>query len=88
MRGRCVMAAIIAEATAETEMDQFVGASFALLQDVDDVYEDDEPDIVCCAHVVDPENDNGVDIPDFVADANNNAEEQNEKDYIKNSNHH
>jgi hypothetical protein len=74
-----VMAAIIAEATAETELDQFVGASFALLQDVDDVYEDDEPDIVCYAHVVNSENDNGVDIPDFVADANNNAEAHNER---------
>jgi hypothetical protein len=73
------MAAVIAEATAETEVDQFVGASFALLQDVDDVYEDNEPDIVCYAHVVDPENDNGVDVPDFVTDANKNAEEQNRK---------
>jgi cell pole-organizing protein PopZ len=74
-----VMAAIIAEVTAETELDQFVGASFALLQDVDDVYENDEPDIVCYAHVVNSENDNGVDIPDFVADANNNAEAHNER---------
>jgi hypothetical protein len=73
------MAAIIAEATAETELDQFVGASFALLQDVDDVYEDNEPDIVCYAHVVDHKNDKGIDIPDFVTDANNNAEEQNNK---------
>jgi hypothetical protein len=74
-----VMAAIIAEATAETELDPFVGASFALLQGVNGVYEDDEPDIVCYAHIVDPENDMGIDIPDFVTDANNNAEESNDK---------
>jgi hypothetical protein len=41
------MAVIIAEATAETELNHFIGASFAQLHDVDDVYEDDEPDIVC-----------------------------------------
>jgi hypothetical protein len=34
---------------------------------------------VCYAHVVDPENDKGIDIPDSVTDANNNAEEQNGK---------
>jgi hypothetical protein len=74
-----VMATIIAEAITETELDQFVGASFALLQDVNDVYEDDEPDIVCYAHVVDHEDNKGIDIPDFVTDANNNAEERNDK---------
>jgi hypothetical protein len=41
-----VMAMVIAEATADAEEDQFIGASFAQLQDVEDVYEDDEPDIV------------------------------------------
>jgi hypothetical protein len=74
-----VMASIIAEATADIDEDQFIGASFAQLQDVDDVYEDNEPDIVCCAHVVDIENDNGVDIPDFVSDANSKAEEHNKR---------
>jgi hypothetical protein len=74
-----VMAAIIEEATANADDDQFIGASFAQLQDVDDVYEDNEPDIVCCAHVVDFEDDNGVDTPEFVSDANNNAEENNKR---------
>jgi hypothetical protein len=74
-----VMAAIIEEATANANDDLFISASFAQLQDVDDMYEDNEPDIVCCAHIVDVENDNGVDIPIFVADANNKAEEHNEK---------
>jgi hypothetical protein len=73
------MAAIIEEATANADDDQFIGASFTQLQDVDDVYEDNEPDIVCCAHVVDIENDNGTNIPNFVADANNKAEEHTEK---------
>jgi hypothetical protein len=73
-----VMANVIAEASAAADEDQFFGASFAGLQDVEDVYEDDEPDLVCYAHVVDPENDNGIDVPDFVTDANNNAEEHNE----------
>jgi hypothetical protein len=44
-----VMASIINEATANVDDDQFLGASFAHLQEVDDVYEDNEPDIVCCA---------------------------------------
>jgi hypothetical protein len=61
---------------------QFIGASFAQLQDVDDVYEDDEPDIVCYAHIVDlsdiPDFDDG-DEPEFVTEANNNAEEHNER---------
>jgi hypothetical protein len=77
-----VMASIIEEARTNAGDDQFIGASFAQLQRVDDVYEDYEPDIVCCAHVVDVENDkndNGVDIPDYVADANNIAKEHNEK---------
>jgi hypothetical protein len=43
------------------------------------VYEDDEPDLVCCAHVADLEDDKGVNIPDFVTDANITAEEQNKK---------
>jgi hypothetical protein len=73
-----VMAAVIAEATTEADDDQFFGASFAQLQDVDDAYDDDEPDLVCCAHIVDLANDNGVDVPDFVMDANIKAEEHNE----------
>jgi hypothetical protein len=73
-----VMASVIAKATADADEDQFIGASFAQLQEVDDVYEDNEPDLVCCAHVVDMENDNGVDVPDFVMDANIKAEEHNE----------
>jgi hypothetical protein len=48
-----VMATIISEATADFDDDQFFGASFAQLQDVDDVYDDDEPDVVCCAHIID-----------------------------------
>jgi hypothetical protein len=73
-----VMASIINEATVDADKDQFIGASFSQLQEVDDVYEDNEPDLVCCAHVVDMENDNGVDVPDFVMDANIKAEEHNE----------
>jgi hypothetical protein len=34
--------------------------------------------LVCCAHIVDMANDNGVDVPDFVVDANIKAEEHNE----------
>jgi hypothetical protein len=41
-----VMASVIAEASAEAEEDQFLGAGFARLQDVEDVYEDNEPDLV------------------------------------------
>jgi hypothetical protein len=48
-----VMATVISEATAEADDNQFFGASFAQLQDVEDVYDDDEPDVVCCAHVID-----------------------------------
>jgi hypothetical protein len=57
-----VMAAIIAEATQDADEDQFIGSSFAQLQDVDDVYQDDEPDLVCYAHVIDnaiDDNNNG-----------------------------
>jgi hypothetical protein len=46
-----VMASIIAEATAEDNNNQFIGASFGQLQDVEDAFEDDEPDVVCCAHI-------------------------------------
>jgi hypothetical protein len=74
-----VMAYIINKATANVDDDQFLGASFAQLQEVDDVYEDNAPHIVCCAHVVDLENDNGIDVPEFVMDANNNAEEHNRR---------
>jgi hypothetical protein len=52
-----VMAAIIAEATAEAEEDHFIGASFEQLQDVEDAYLDNEPDLVCCAHVLDTDDD-------------------------------
>jgi hypothetical protein len=48
-----VMASIIAEATADNDNDHFIGASFTQLQDVSDVYEDDEPDLVVCAHIID-----------------------------------
>jgi hypothetical protein len=41
-----VMATIISEATANVDDDQFFGASFAQLQDMDDVYDDDEPDVL------------------------------------------
>jgi hypothetical protein len=74
-----VMASIINEATANANNDQFIGASFAQLQEVEDVYKDNEPDVVCCAHIVDLENDNGIDVPEFVMDANNNAEEHNKR---------
>jgi hypothetical protein len=71
------MASVITEATADIDEDQFTGASFAQLQDVDDVNEDNEPDLVCCAHIVDMANGNGVDVPDFVMDATIKAEEHN-----------
>jgi hypothetical protein len=48
-----VMAAIIAEATAEDNEDQFFGVNFEKLQEVGDAYAKDEPDNVCCAHVID-----------------------------------
>jgi hypothetical protein len=52
------MAAIISEASSEADIDQFFGANFSQLQDVDDVYHDDEPDKVCCAHIIDTDDDN------------------------------
>jgi hypothetical protein len=84
-----VMAAVIAEAAADVEDTKFFGASFAQIQEVDDVYEDDEPDLVCYAHVTDTdlaydigsvqyELDDDGDEPIFVTDANNNAEIQNQ----------
>jgi hypothetical protein len=48
-----VMAGIISKATAEADEDQFLGANFAQLQEVEDVYHDDEPDVVCYAHIID-----------------------------------
>jgi hypothetical protein len=71
-----VMAAVIAEATAEVD-EQFIGASFAQLQDVDDVYNKEEPDVVCCAHIINNNNDNTDQGEDFVIEANNNAENNN-----------
>jgi hypothetical protein len=75
-----VMAAVIADAAADDNEDQFIGANFAQLQDVDDVYEDDEPDLVCYVHIVDTldilDFDDG-DEPQFVAEANTTAEEHN-----------
>jgi hypothetical protein len=76
------MASVIAEATKEAINDQFIGASFGQLQDVDDVYEDDEPDLVCCAHILDNDDvygDHGIDSPDFVIDANIKARSRNER---------
>jgi hypothetical protein len=52
-----VMAAVIAEATAEANQDQFFGVSFEQLQDVEDAYEDNEPDVVCSAHIADIDKD-------------------------------
>jgi hypothetical protein len=46
------MASVIAEASADAEEDQFLGAGFAQLQYVEDVYEDDEPDLVCYVHII------------------------------------
>ncbi|OEU12556.1 hypothetical protein FRACYDRAFT_262961 [Fragilariopsis cylindrus CCMP1102] len=43
---------------------------------MEDVYDDDEPNLVCCAHVVDLEDDKCANVPDFVTDANNIAEKQ------------
>jgi hypothetical protein len=60
-----VMAAVIAEATIDADEDQFIGASFGQLQDVDDMYENNEPDIVCYAHIIDNNNhaDHGIPNP-------------------------
>jgi hypothetical protein len=78
-----VMASVIAEATANANENQFIGASFTQLQEVEDVYEEDEPDIVCCAHIVDAvggyELDDEGDEPLFVTEANINAKERNER---------
>jgi hypothetical protein len=73
-----VMAAIIAEATADADDELFFGANFEQLQEVEDAYEKDEPDIVCCAHVVDNNNDVD-DEADFISNANNSAEENNDR---------
>jgi hypothetical protein len=73
-----VMASVISKATLNVDNDQFIGASLAQLQDVDDVYEDDEPDIVCYTHVA-YELDDEEDEPIFVTEANNNAEVHNER---------
>jgi hypothetical protein len=89
MADATVMAAVIAEATADIDDDKFFGASFARLQEVDDVYEDDEPNLVGYAHITDTdlaydigsvqyELDDEGDEPIFVTEANNNAEIQNE----------
>ena len=56
-----VMAAVITEATTEVEEHQFIGASFEQLQDVDDAYEDNEPDLVVCAHIIDTTQDGNDD---------------------------
>ena len=48
-----VMTSIIAEATAQVADNCFFGASFATLQDVDDAFDKNEPDLVCYAHMVD-----------------------------------
>jgi hypothetical protein len=75
------MAAIITEATAEAKQDQFIGASFAQLQDVDDAYENDEPDIVYYAHNIDTSGayEYDEDEPQFITEANNNAAEVHNK---------
>jgi hypothetical protein len=74
-----VMAAFIAEATADVDEEQLIGASFTQLQDVEDVYNKDEADVVCCAHIVYNNNDNTDQEVDFIHDANNNATENNER---------
>jgi hypothetical protein len=72
------MAAIIAEATADADDELFFGASFEQLQEVEDAYEKHEPDVVCMAHIVDNNNDVD-DEADFINNANNNAEENNDR---------
>jgi hypothetical protein len=71
-----VMANIIAEAAADSDAnEQFIGASFSQQQNADDAYASDEPDIVCCAHVVDTiESDDitvlpNIDYPDHMKDS-------------------
>jgi hypothetical protein len=61
------MAAINAEATADADQDQLLGASFDQLQDVDDVYKDDEPDMVCFAQIID---NNVIDDHDYIPSVN------------------
>ena len=46
------------------------------VNNVDDVYEDNKPDLVCCAHAVDHEDNKGA---VFVAEASNNAEAHNQR---------
>jgi hypothetical protein len=53
MADATVMAAVIAEATADIDDNKFFGASFVQLQEVDDAYEDNEADLVCYAHITD-----------------------------------
>jgi hypothetical protein len=65
------MASIIAEATTDANEDQFTGASFGQLQEVDDVYTEDEPDVVCYAHIIDNTNDAGQNNPDLSQNDNN-----------------
>jgi hypothetical protein len=83
MANATVMTAIIAEATADVDDDQFFGASFAQLQEVDDVYEDNQPDLVCYAHIADTNSEYELDDkgeePMFVTEVNNNAEVHNER---------
>jgi hypothetical protein len=62
-----VMAAVIAEATAEAEDEQFFGASFDQLQTVEDAYEDNEPDIVCCVHLHANDEEDTDDNDDYVS---------------------
>jgi hypothetical protein len=78
-----VMAAVIGEAKADANADLFLGPDFAQLQDVDNFYEDNEHDLVCCAHSVDTtgvyELDGEKDEPLFVSEANNKADKHNER---------
>jgi hypothetical protein len=55
-----VMAAVIAEASTSIEDERFFGASFPQLQAVDDAYVSDEPNNVCCAHIVETIDDCGI----------------------------
>jgi hypothetical protein len=67
-----VMAAVIAEATANVDEEQFFGASFPQLQEVDDAYTAGEPDNVCFAHIVEPADANAdiinINYPDHMKD--------------------
>jgi hypothetical protein len=55
-----VMAAVLAEETMSVEEERFFGASFPQLQEVGNVYAPDEPDNVCCAHIVETIDDCGT----------------------------